>query len=137
PAPAGETAYAPRRVLLVDDNVDAMAMMRLALQSNGHQVQCAPDGKVAVADAAAFQPDVAVLDIGLPGIDGFELARALRAALPQLRLIALTGYGQDSDARAARVAGFDAHCTKPLTIAALLDQIAALTDAGEVPLQPD
>ena len=127
PAPASETAYAPRRVLLVDDNVDAMAMMRLALQSNGHQVQCAPDGKVAVADAAAFQPDVAVLDIGLPGIDGFELARALRATLPQLRLIALTGYGQESDARAAHVAGFDAHCTKPVRIAALLDQIAALS----------
>jgi signal transduction histidine kinase/ActR/RegA family two-component response regulator len=136
PEPAREIAYAPRRVLLVDDNVDAMAMMRLALQSQGHRVQCAPDGKVAVAAALAFQPDVAVLDIGLPGIDGFELARALRATLPQLRLIALTGYGQDSDARAARVAGFDAHCTKPLTIAALLDQIAALTDAGEVPLQP-
>jgi signal transduction histidine kinase len=130
PAPASEIAHAPRRVLLVDDNVDAMAMMRLALQSKGHRVQCAPDGNVAVAAAAAFQPDVAVLDIGLPGIDGFELGRVLRAAQPRLRLIALTGYGQDSDARASRVAGFDAHCTKPLRIAALLDQIAALTDGG-------
>ena len=127
PEPAREIAYASRRVLLVDDNADGMAMMRLALQNKGHQVQCAPDGKVAVAAAAAFQPDVAVLDIGLPGIDGFELARALRAALPRLRLIALTGYGQDSDARAARVAGFDAHCTKPVRIAALLDQIASLS----------
>jgi len=71
-----------------------------------------------------------VLDIGLPGIDGFELARALRAALPQLRLIALTGYGQESDARAARVAGFDAHCTKPVRIAALLDQIASLSSTA-------
>ena len=137
PEPPSEIAYTARRVLLVDDNLDAMAMMRLALESKGHRVRCAPDGTVAVAAALAFQPDVAVLDIGLPGIDGFELARVLRAALPQLRLIALTGYGQESDARAARVAGFDAHCTKPLTIAALLDQIAALTDAGEVPLQAD
>ncbi len=127
---SGETAYAPRRVLLVDDNVDAMEMMTLALENKGHRVQCAPDGTLAVAAAVAFQPDVAVLDIGLPGIDGFELARALRAALPQLRLIALTGYGQDSDARAARVAGFDAHCTKPVRIAALLDQIASLSGAA-------
>jgi signal transduction histidine kinase/ActR/RegA family two-component response regulator len=131
PAPASDTVHPPRRVLLVDDNVDAVDMLRLALERNGHQVQSASDGTVAVATAARFQPDVAVLDIGLPGIDGFELARALRAALPQLRLIALTGYGQDSDASAARRAGFDAHCTKPLTISALLEQIAALTDARQ------
>ena len=130
PEPASEIAYAPRRVLLVDDNVDALAMMSLALQSKGHRVQCAPDGKAAVAAALALRPDVAVLDIGLPGIDGFELARALRAALPQLRLIALTGYGQESDVKAARAAGFDAHCTKPVSIAALLDQIASLSGAS-------
>jgi CheY-like chemotaxis protein len=121
-----EKAVAPRRVLLVDDNVDGLDMMRLALETMGHEVQWARDGNAAVAVAAAFQPDVAVLDIGLPGIDGYELARALRAGQPGLRLIALTGYGQDSDAAAAIQAGFDAHCTKPLTIAGLLDQIAAL-----------
>ena len=76
--------------------------------------------------AAAFQPEVAILDIGLPGIDGYELARVLRAEHPRLRLIALTGYGQDADAAAALEAGFDAHCTKPVTVAALLEQIAAL-----------
>lgn len=125
-----EKAVAPRRVLLVDDNADGLDMMRLALETMGHEVQWARDGHAAVTVAAAFQPDVAFLDIGLPGIDGYELARALRAAQPGLRLIALTGYGQDSDAAAAIQAGFDAHCTKPLTIAGLLDQIAALDERG-------
>jgi CheY-like chemotaxis protein len=121
-----ETVLTPRRLLLVDDNADGLDMMRAALEMKGHEVQWARDGKAAVAVAAAFRPDVAVLDIGLPGIDGYELARALRAAQPRLRLIALTGYGQNSDAASAIQAGFDAHCTKPLTLAGLLDQIAAV-----------
>ena len=125
-----EHVVTPRRVLLVDDNTDGLDMMRLALETKGHEVQSAGNGNDALVVAAAFQPDVAVLDIGLPGIDGYELARALRAAQPHLRLIALTGYGQDSDAAAATQAGFDAHCTKPLTIAGLLDQIAALEERG-------
>ena len=129
-----ETVVTPRRVLLVDDNVDGLDMMRLALETMGHEVQWARDGNAAVAVAAAFQPDVAVLDIGLPGIDGYELAQALRAAQPRLLLIALTGYGQDSDAAAAIQAGFDTHCTKPLTIARLLDQIAAFEERGSVRL---
>jgi len=126
PTATTQTLLAPRRVLLVDDNVDGVEMMRLALETRGHEVQSATDGSVAVALAAAFQPDVAVLDIGLPGIDGYDLARALRATQPGLCLIALTGYGQDADAEAAIEAGFDAHCTKPLTIDGLLAQIAAL-----------
>jgi CheY-like chemotaxis protein len=113
-------------VLLVDDNVDGLDMMRVALETMGHEVQWARDGNAAASVAAAFRPDVAVLDIGLPGIDGYQLARALRAAQPRLRLIALTGYGQDSDAAAAIQAGFDAHCTNPLTLAGLLDQIEAV-----------
>jgi CheY-like chemotaxis protein len=125
-----ENVVTPRRVLLVDDNVDGLDMMRVALEMKGHEVQWARDGNAAMAVAAAFRPDVAVLDIGLPGIDGYELARALRVAQPGLRLIALTGYGQHSDAAAAIQAGFDAHCTKPLTITALLDQIAAVADRG-------
>ena len=123
-----EKVVAPRRVLLVDDNVDGLDMMRVALETMGHQVQWARDGHAAVSVAAAFRPDVAILDIGLPGIDGYQLARALRAAQRRLRLIALTGYGQDADAAAAIQAGFDAHCTKPLTLAKLLDQIAEQAD---------
>lgn len=126
PDPVVETPITPRRVLLVDDNADGVDMMRLALEAKGHQVQSASDGNAAVAVAAAFQPDVAVLDIGLPGRDGYDVARTLRAAQPRLRLIALTGYGQEADAQAALKAGFDAHCTKPLTIDGLLEQIAAL-----------
>jgi CheY-like chemotaxis protein len=125
-----ETIVTPRRVLLVDDNVDGLDMMRLALEAKGHEVESASNGNDAVMIAAAFQPEVAVLDIGLPGIDGYELARALRYAQPGLRLIALTGYGQDADAAAAIQAGFDVHCTKPLAIADLLDQIAALEERG-------
>ena len=133
PTPA-DTVVTPRRVMVVDDNADGLDMMRLALETKGHEVQSASNGYDAVVVAAAFQPDVAVLDIGLPGIDGYELARTLRATQPHLRLIALTGYGQNAAAAAALEAGFDAHCTKPLTIARLLDQIATLTDTRSVRL---
>ena len=126
-----ESVVTPRRVLLVEDNADGLEMLRLALETKGHHVRSAADGHVAVTMAAEFQPDVAVLDIGLPGIDGYALARALRAAQPRVRLIALTGYGQHADAMAAREAGFDAHCTKPITIASLLQHIAA-TNALQV-----
>jgi CheY-like chemotaxis protein len=119
-------SIAPRRILLVDDNADGREMMRLALENAGHHVGTAADGHAALQAAESVQPDVAVLDIGLPGIDGYELARLLRRTNPRLRLIALTGYGQDADAEAARAAGFNAHCTKPVTVAALLEQIAAL-----------
>jgi signal transduction histidine kinase/ActR/RegA family two-component response regulator len=125
-APPAEAATCPRRVLLVDDNADGLAMMRLALETRGHHVESATDGTLAIAAAAAFEPDVAVLDIGLPGIDGYELARVLRTRFPRLRLIALTGYGQAADTEAALRAGFDAHCTKPVTIAVLLGHIDAL-----------
>jgi CheY-like chemotaxis protein len=118
-------AATPRRVLLVEDNVDARVMMQLALETAGHRVHAAPDGVAALAAADAFKPEVVVLDIGLPGMNGYDVARALRRRYPPLRLIALTGYGQDADARAAGEAGFDAHCTKPITIAELLSTIAA------------
>ena len=119
-------AIAPRRVLLVDDNADGREMMRAALEGAGHRVDAAADGHSALATAAAVRPQVAILDIGLPGIDGYELARRLRIEHPEMRLIALTGYGRDVDTQAARKAGFDAHCTKPVTVEALLDQIASL-----------
>ena len=129
PAPVPESgdqhrgATTPRRLLLVEDNGDARAMMQMALEAAGHHVQTAPDGPTAIAVAATFAPDVAILDIGLPGMNGYELARTLRGRYPSLRLIALTGYGQDSDAQAADDAGFDAHCTKPITIDELLNEI--------------
>jgi CheY-like chemotaxis protein len=123
-------AVTPRHVMLVEDNSDARVMLQAALENAGHLVRVAPDGVSALKLAASFTPDVAILDIGLPGINGYEVARMLRARFASLRLIALTGYGQDSDAEAARQAGFDAHCTKPITVGQLLDEIAACDTGG-------
>jgi CheY-like chemotaxis protein len=111
------------RVLVVDDNVDAVEVLKEGLENAGHTVVTALDGPSAIAAAADAAPHVAVLDIGLPGMDGYELARRLRRSFPLLRLVALTGYGQRSDVDAAIRAGFDAHCTKPITIKMLLEQI--------------
>jgi signal transduction histidine kinase/ActR/RegA family two-component response regulator len=111
---------APQRILLVDDNVDANELLQSALEAAGHEVVTAANGPDALAAASKAPPDVAVLDIGLPGMDGYELAGRLRAICPDARLIALTGYGQASDHDAALAAGFDAHCAKPVTISGLL-----------------
>ncbi|MFT3767566.1 MAG: ATP-binding protein [Minicystis sp.] len=115
PAPPAPVAVAPRRVLIVDDNVDAADSLADALRDAGHEVRVENDGPSAIAAVDAWLPDVAIVDIGLPGMDGYDVARSLRAAHPRpaLRLVALTGYGQESDQRRAREAGFDAHLTKP------------------------
>jgi len=112
-----------RRVLVVDDNADACEMLRAVLERAGHYVSIALDGPSALTAASTFDPEVAILDIGLPGMDGYELARRLRQSHPLVRLIALTGYGQPSDVQAAERAGFDRHCTKPIEIATLLEHI--------------
>jgi CheY-like chemotaxis protein len=103
-------------VLVVDDNADAAEMMHELLASAGHETALAFDAKAALEIAGNFKPDVALLDIGLPGMDGYELARRLRqeAGLGDLRLIAVTGYGQDQDQAQARAAGFDHHLVKPV-----------------------
>ncbi|HEX2344510.1 MAG TPA: ATP-binding protein [Vicinamibacterales bacterium] len=108
-----------RRVLLVEDNKDARDMLRDALEGAGHVVRTAATGSEAIALTTEFRPDVGILDIGLPGMNGYELARRLRQSNTAIRLIALTGYGQVTDADAARSAGFDAHCVKPVSTAAL------------------
>jgi signal transduction histidine kinase len=103
------------RVLIVDDNHDAVEMMAALLEMHGHEVRVAHDADSALAAARDFAPEVAVLDIGLPGTDGYELARRLRtdARTREVRLVALTGWGQDGDRAKARDAGFDVHLTKP------------------------
>jgi CheY-like chemotaxis protein len=116
-------ATTARHVLLVDDNVDAAEMLQAGLEQAGYSVAVAADAPSALDVAARQPPDAAVLDIGLPGIDGYELARRLRRAHPGVRLVALTGYGQPADTEAAAQAGFDAHCTKPVALAVLLDCI--------------
>jgi signal transduction histidine kinase len=106
---------APCRVLIVDDNVDAVEMMAALLEIHGHVVRVAHDAESALAAARDFHPDAAVLDIGLPGTDGYELARLFRRddRMRNLRLVALTGWGQEEDRTHAREAGFDVHLTKP------------------------
>jgi signal transduction histidine kinase/CheY-like chemotaxis protein len=118
---------AGQKVLVVDDNQDACEMLESALRHAGHLPAVAVNGPDAIERAAEFRPDVAVLDIGLPGMNGYELARQLRAAHPGIRLIALTGYSQTKDLEAAALAGFDAHCAKPITMPLLLDRIDGRT----------
>jgi signal transduction histidine kinase/CheY-like chemotaxis protein len=116
-------ARSARRVLVVDDNDDATEMLNVALGDAGHVVATAASGVAALAVADDFRPQVAVLDIGLPGMDGYELARRLRQTHDGIRLIALTGFGQAADVAAARQAGFDGHCAKPVRLGSLLRMI--------------
>jgi PAS domain S-box-containing protein len=131
--PAGRAlplpSAAPLRVLVADDNVDAADTLAGLLRQKGHQVRVAYDGEQAVALGAAFLPAVAFLDIGMPGMDGYQAARALRAVpgLRQVRLAALTGWGTKEDRERSRQAGFDHHLLKP---GAPADVDAVLADAA-------
>jgi signal transduction histidine kinase/ActR/RegA family two-component response regulator len=120
-APAASPAL---KVLVVDDNQDAGITIGMLLEALGHTASVVHHPYAALDLAPSFQPDVFLLDIGLPGIDGYELARRLRAlpGLGPFRMIALTGFGQARDQRDAFDAGFDFHCTKPVDIA-VLDKI--------------
>lgn len=116
------------RVLLVDDNPDATASMRLLLETKGYQVRTAADGVEALEVAQSFRPDVALLDIGLPRLNGYALARKLRE-FPWgkgMLLIATTGWGQDDDRARSREAGFDHHLVKPVDLSMLLKLLAGL-----------
>jgi CheY-like chemotaxis protein len=107
---------ARRRVLLIEDEKDVRDMLRLVLESEGHEVSIAASGAEGLARLGSFRPDIALVDIGLPGMDGYEVARRARSAPggERLRLIAISGYGQDKDRQRAREAGFDLHVTKPV-----------------------
>lgn len=111
-------ATRPLRVLVVDDNLHAAESLGMLLKLWGHESSLAHDGREALEIAAACDPEVILLDIGLPAVDGYEVARRLRAS-PQFRdvlLVAMTGYGQDEDRRRARDAGFDHHMVKPVDL---------------------
>jgi two-component system CheB/CheR fusion protein len=109
------------RILLIEDNADAREVLRLGLELEGQHVDVAADGEAGIAQARANGPDVVLVDIGLPDVDGYEVARRIRKAQgPRLFLIALTGYGQAEDRRRAAEAGFDAHLTKPVTVKEIL-----------------
>jgi CheY-like chemotaxis protein len=106
-----------RRVLVVDDNQDAADALVEALGEKGHATAVAYDGPSALEAASRVRPELAFLDIGLPVMDGYELARRLRDLFgPAIKLVALTGYGQDKDRAAARAAGFDEHLVKPVDL---------------------
>ena len=106
---------AARHVLVIEDNSDAREMLRIALELDGHRVETAADGASGVEVALRTTPDLILVDIGLPGLDGYAVARRLRAALGQrVTLVALTGYGQAEDRRRTSEAGFDAHLVKPV-----------------------
>jgi signal transduction histidine kinase/ActR/RegA family two-component response regulator len=121
------SARAARRVLVIEDNRDAAESLRVLLGMEGHEVIVAHDGAAALAQIEGFRADVVLLDIGLPGMDGYMVAHAIRARdlQPPPRLLALTGYGRDEDRHAALAAGFDDHLTKPVDPVRLLTIIAA------------
>ena len=117
-----------RRILIVEDNQDAAEMMRTLLSEFGHEVKIACEGREALGVAKAFMPQIILLDIGLPGIDGYELARRLRD-MPETRdahLVAVSGYGQQKDRERSAAAGFDQHLVKPVDPARLTDVINAM-----------
>jgi PAS domain S-box-containing protein len=125
-APRDGATGPPRRVLVVDDNRDAAATLARFLALSGHDVRTAHDGKAALAAARTFRPEVVLLDISLPGMDGYQVARQLRERDGDGRalLAALTGYGQEEDRRRSHEAGFDAHLVKPADPDELLALIA-------------
>jgi two-component system CheB/CheR fusion protein len=114
-------------VLIIEDNRDAAAMLHEALQLEQHLVAVAFDGADGLAQAHAFHPDVVVCDVGLPDMDGYEVARAIRRdpALDTVFLVALTGYALPEDQRRAAEAGFDRHLAKPVSVEELEAVLAA------------
>jgi PAS domain S-box-containing protein len=115
------SAACGRRVLVVEDSADARESLRMLLELAGHVVETSEDGPGGLSKLNAFRPDVALIDLGLPGIDGYTLARLARSS-PEtrgIRLVALTGYGQTDDRRRALAAGFDLHLTKPVDVLTL------------------
>ena len=124
-------AQARRRIVVVEDNADARQMLRHLLEGMGHEVSEAEDGHAGLERTLTLRPDAAVIDIGLPGLDGYELARRIRAAgHAGMLLVAVTGYGQSGDRLRSTEAGFDAHLTKPVDPRAL-DALLA-----QLPLDP-
>ena len=131
PEPA-EPPGAARRVLVVDDSQDGAETLAWLLRADGHEVRTAADGPSALAAVKAFWPEVVFMDIGLPGMDGYEIAARMRQA-PEMRsavLVALTGYGQEKDRERSRQAGFDQHLTKPVDPPTLLRVLRPSNPSG-------
>jgi CheY-like chemotaxis protein len=117
-------------ILIADDNVDAAESLGLLIELEGHTVHLARDGREALAMAQRLRPQVAILDIGMPGMDGNTVARCIRDSLPDDRMLilAVTGRAQPEDRERTRAAGFDHHFTKPVALGALLGQLVRWRD---------
>jgi CheY-like chemotaxis protein len=126
PAPAPAECKTPHRILVADDNRDAAESLGMLLRLMGNDVRTVYNGDEAVEEAEAFRPDVILLDIGMPKLNGYDAARRIRSRqwAEDTMLVAVTGWGQDEDKRKAQDAGFDRHFTKPLDPAALQRLIA-------------
>jgi signal transduction histidine kinase/ActR/RegA family two-component response regulator len=122
-ATAAARAY---RILIVEDNADARESLRIILESAGHEIIEAADGETGVEYALKLDPSVVLIDIGLPGIDGCEVAQRIRSIKEGIRLIALTGYGREEDRKRSLSAGFDAHLVKPVVVQNLLETMDSL-----------
>ena len=122
---------AKRRVVLIDDDMDGLASLRQILEGDGHSVRTAAEGGAGLEAIMEWTPEVALVDIGLPGLDGYQIARRVRASGRSVYLVALSGYGQLEDKEKARSAGFDEHLTKPAEPERLLALVAGgLVGAG-------
>jgi CheY-like chemotaxis protein len=118
---------AHKRILVADDNRDAAETLAIILRLEGHDVELAHDGAAALQSFAARRPDVALLDIGMPRADGYEVARRIRAdpAGVDVKLIAITGWAQEADKARSRDAGFDHHLTKPIEPSLLIELLGS------------
>jgi CheY-like chemotaxis protein len=119
------------RILVVDDNVDAALTLSMILEAGGHATRVVHDGIAALGAAREFLPQVAFLDIGMPGLNGYETASAMRRlpGLAGVTLVALTGWGAESDRIRSSDAGFDHHLTKPAQLSAVQDLLANAAQA--------
>jgi signal transduction histidine kinase len=137
-APEAALAATSRRILVADDNLDSLESLARLLQQRGHEIHKAADGLQALEAASRVRPDLVLLDIGMPGMDGYEVARRIRSQPwgREATLVALTGWGQENDRRRSREAGFDSHCIKPLDLARLMSLLASLPAAGGSGTEP-
>jgi PAS domain S-box-containing protein len=122
------SAYEPRRILVVDDNEDALELLAEVLSMAGHEVETAADAAIALQVMKRFKPEVAIIDIGLPVMDGYELAARIKSELTDTapHMFALTGYGLKNDRARSLAAGFAAHFVKPVEVQRLLDSVASV-----------
>lgn len=137
PEPAAIPVTEPRRIPVADDNCDAAETLTMQLQLAGHEVRTVHDGAETLVAAETFKPDIVLLDLGMPRMDGYTAARQIRARPwgAQVILAALTGWGQQQDRDRTADAGFDIHLVKPVDQAALFEAIAAAS-RGRSPVSP-